>query len=774
MRGLSLLIAVAGLLLAPAMPRDALAVTDEDVVKAIEKAKQFLISQQGTDGYWPEPGTYYRAQPAACGNSEIAMYTLVYIGEHPNRPHIEKGLQALMYRGLNYTYAISTRAMAYAVLLQQPSKATGAKRDLLRTALKADVQWLVTNQGHHGGWDYNQASGRYDFSNSQLAILALREAALAGIEIPDSVWAKAQKLYFDRQQQDGSWNYGDPGNNHIGGKVPGYGSMTAAGLASIFITADNLDLGSGCPCRGGVSTKTRGDLERHIDTCLKWLSQQFRVDGNPKHPDAEHHYYWLYGVERVGIAAGFKYFGDHNWYREGAEWLVKNQQPNGAWGNLPETCFAMLYLYKGRAPILYEKLEFRAADGRTDQWNNHRRDLANLTNYIEKKKEQLFHWQIVNLRAPVGELHEAPVLYMTPEAPPGFTDDEKKKLRQFTDTGGTILVEASCGNPGVRKWFQAFAAEVWPEWPLKPLGPDHGSFQDPNPLKQRPEILGVSDGVRTCVFYAMDDVSCAWQTKAVASKEYLFQWGINLFTYATDHAPLRYKLSTPEKAKTDRYKSPVNGGDKTTLQVARLRYEGTAWTTGRNYKCFDRVVTELARRANVALKVNEAGAGAGELRDVDAAYLVATGPIGLSDADRQALKNYLAKGGFLWIEAAAGSPAADPEIQKLAAAAGWQLKPLPKEHPLVTGTFKKALGYNLSTGVQFSRVLRVTRLGPRSFADFSGIYQNGKLVGVYSPFDVVYSTAGYEAYGRRGYSQEDALAVATNIILALTDRANLE
>jgi len=774
MRRLSLLIVVAGFLLAPALARDALAVTDEDVMKAVEKAKQFLISQQGADGYWPEPGTYYRAQPPNCGNSEMAMYTLVYTGEHPNRPHIEKGIQALMYRNLNYTYAISMRAMAYAILLQQPGKAVGAKRDMLRNALKADVQWLVTSQGTLGGWDYNQFSGRYDFSNSQLAILALREAALAGIEIPDSVWAKAQKLYFQRQQQDGSWNYGDPGNGHIGGNVPGYGSMTAAGLASVFITADNLDLNSGCPCRGGASARTRGDLERRIDTCLTWLSQQFRVDGNPKHPDAQHHYYWLYGVERAGIAAGFKYFGDHNWYREGAEFLVKSQQPGGGWGSLPDTCFAMLFLYKGRAPILYEKLEFRTTDGRSDQWNNHRRDIANLTNYIEKKKEQLFHWQIVNLRASLAELHEAPVLYLTPESPPVFSDDDKKKLRQFTDTGGTILVEASCGNPGVRKWFQAFAAEVWPEWPLKPLGPDHGSFQDPHPLKQRPEILGISDGVRTCVFYAMDDVSCAWQTKAVASKEYLFQWGINLFTYATDHAPLRYKLSTPEKAKTDRYNSPVRGGDKMTLQVARLKYEGTAWTTGCNYKGFDRVVTELSRKVNVALKVHEAGASAGELKDADAAYLVATGPIGLADADRQALKNYLAKGGFLWIEAAAGSPAADAEIQKLAAAAGWQLKTLPKEHPLVSGTFKKALGYDLSAGVQFSRVLRVTRLGPRAFADFSGIYQDGKLVGVYSPFDVVYSTTGYDAYGRRGYSQEDALAVATNIILALTDRANLE
>jgi len=767
--------AAAALCLAPLGLPSALALTDDDVVKAIDKAKQSLISQQGQNGFWPEQR--YHAASADYGHSETALFTLIYTGEHPNRPYIERGLEALMGRALDYTYAISMRAMAYATLLQR-NLVSGQKRDLVRTALKADALALVAFQGSHGGWDYKSlggSAGRYDLSNTQLAILALREAALAGIEIPDVVWQRSQALYFKLQKQDGAWNYGEH-NAQLGQNTPGYGSMTAAGLASIFITADNLDLNSGCPCRGGVSNKTRGDLERRIDTALRWLSEQFRADANPKSPHAPdwHRLYWLYAVERVGIAAGFKYFGDHNWYKEGAEWLLKNQQPGGAWGGIPETCFALMFLYKGRAPILYEKLEFKAADGRTDQWNNHRRDIANLTGYVEKQKEQLFAWQIVNLRGSVEELHEAPILYITPEAPPAFSDADKKKLREFTDTGGTILVEASCGNPTVRKWFTDFAKEVWPEWPLKPLGPDHGSFQDPNPLKQRPEILGVTDGIRTAVFYAMDDVSCPWQTKALASKDYLFKWGINLFTYATDHAPLRYKLSNPEKARTDRYKSPVRGGDKTAVQVARLKYNGDAWMTGRNYKCFEPVIAYLSRVANVNLKANDAGAAAAELKGVDAAYIAAAGPVTLSSADRQALKDYLAGGGFLWIEAAAGLPTADPEVQKLAAAAGWQLKPLPKEHPAVTGTLKKALGYNLAAGVQFSRALKVARLGPRAFADLSGIYQDGKLVGIYSPFDVLYSATGYEAYGRRGYQQEDALAVATNIVLCLTDRPGLE
>jgi hypothetical protein len=767
---LSLSLATASLVTLVVTPA-ALGLTDTEVVRAIDKAKEFLISRQGGNGLWPEQS--YHAAPSPCGNSEMALFTLAYTGEHPNRPVIAKALDALMNRNLDYTYAISMRVMAYAII---QNKLASPKRDIVRNALKADVQWLIAAQGGHGGWDYTSlagSNGRYDLSNTQMAILALREAAIAGIEIPDFVWKRTQGLYFKLQKSDGAWNYGEH-NDHIGKGVPGYGSMTAAGLASIFITADNLDLASGCPCKGTVSNKIKSDLDRRIDMALDWLSKDFKASGNPKAPDGDgwHKWYWLYSVERVGIAAGYKYFGDHDWYREGAEHIIKSQDGSGAWGDIPDTCFCTLFLYKGRAPVLYNKLQFNGADGKLGEWHNHRRDIANLTAYIEKSKEQMFHWQIVNLRRPVEELHDAPVLFLTPETVPAFSDEEKKKLREFTDTGGTILIEASCGNPTIRKWVQEFAKEVWPEWPLKGLGPDHGSFLDPNPLKQRPEILGADDGIRTFLFYSMDDISCPWQTKAYAGRDYLFKWGINLFTYATDHGALRAKLAEREPAK-DRYNTPIKSGPTTSLTVARLKYEG-AWTAGRQYKGFEQIAKNVSKKAGINLKVEEGGVSASELANRDVAYMAVAGSAAaLAPADKDALKQYLSKGGFLWLEAVCGAPASDQAIQKLAGEMGWQMKPIEKTHPLLTGTFNAGLGYNISQGVQYRRVLRVTRLG-RAFADFSGIYQDGKLVGLYSPFDVVFCSTGYDAYSCRGYPQDDALAVATNIVVFLTDRTGAE
>ncbi len=787
MRLILFLITATGLMLALAA-RPASAITDEEVRRSIEKGREYLINKQ-TGGQWPE--MVYWNSPAPAGNTELAAMTLLYTGSHPtNSAVMVQTLDALLQRKLDYTYGVACRTMAYAYALRS-MKTASPRRDAIRQALVADAQWLVAAQRADGGWSYRLAvagSRPVDFSNTQFAILALWEAAKAGVEIPDAVWLRTLRLYFAAQKPDGSWNYRIPEGDE-GGSTPGYGSMTAAGLATIYICADRLDLASGCPCAGGKSGgANRAEINRRINLALGWIEKYFNVTTNPqavKHK-AEHILYWLYAVERVGIAAGYKYFGNHNWYKEGAERLVAQQNADGSWsagdpeayraggpgnddpGRHSNTCFAILFLYKGRAPLLFNKLQ-DTPGGQEWEWDPHRRDIANLTAYIEKDKEQLFQWQIVSLNGTLEELHEAPVLYISAESAPAFTAEEKKKLRDFTDTGGTILVEASCGNQAVRDWFKKFAKEVWPEWAVKPLGPDHGSFLDPYPLKtQRPEILGIDDGLRTCVFYAMDDISCPWQTKALASKEYIFKWGINLYTYATDHSPLRAKLDTQSPAKSDRYASAIRGGAKGALSLARLKTDGD-WTANLNYKGFDRIAAEFSKRAAVRASVAEDGVDATALAGQDAAYLTGSKEVVLNEAAQQALKAYLAKGGFLWAEAAGGSLAFDQSFTKLAADMGLELKPIEKTAPLMTGKFNRAVGYNLATGVQFRHALKVTRVG-RPSADLVGLYLDGKMVGVYSPFDIVFSSTPYEAYGCRGYQSEDAIAVATNILLGLTDR----
>ena len=65
--------------------------------------------------------------------------------------------------------------------------------------------------------------------------------------------------------------------------------------------------------------------------------------------------YTLFGIERVGLASGFKYLGAHDWYRELAAKSIPTQWPDGGFGRSPngadtiaDTSFVVLFLSRGK------------------------------------------------------------------------------------------------------------------------------------------------------------------------------------------------------------------------------------------------------------------------------------------------------------------------------------------------------------------------------------------------------------------------------------------
>jgi hypothetical protein len=489
-----------------------------DVAKAFQRGREYLVGLANPDGSFRAT----REEGGIGCISALVFMTLAGTDEDPAKPHMAKGLNYLLDLDSDQGFGQDdANRQGYAVpiriigLSYVHNKLLGDKRTAVRQKMTEDIMRLTVGQATNGGWRYALKGGAdYDFSVSQWPILAFREANLVGIKFPLDSLRKARGLYYKGQNTDGGWHYQLKG--------PSYGSMSAAGAASLFILNDMLDPSVGCPCGNGRSRPHDASLDRRINLSLAWLDKNFSTTENPLAqgaPRAAQVFYWLYSAERAGIASGRKYFGDHDWYKEGAARIVASQNKNGNWGDTADTCFALLFLYKGRAPVLFNKVQF---DG---DWNMHPRDVANLTRYIEQTQGQPLRWQVVDLKVPVEELREAPILYITAESPPKWDQEPEalKKLREFTDTGGTILFEASCGNPNVRKWFMDFAKKVWPEWTLQALAPEHNIYNQPMPLKAQPALQGIDDGRRTIVFYSPDDISCAWQTKEVASKDYLFK-----------------------------------------------------------------------------------------------------------------------------------------------------------------------------------------------------------------------------------------------------------
>ena len=737
--------------------------TPEAFRQAIEKGKAYLLSRQQPDGQnrWPAYALFRLKHYPPYQPYDSTLTTL----------GVELGLRP----GTTRTVSLHVLALTYACPRFSAEENEGKK---IERAVKADLQWLVKAQGGHGGWGdrpLGGGDGPWDLASTALALQALSMAGRFEVTIPPAVWQRAERLLMAAQQADGAWNDGDLSASGAGGTPRG--AATAAALAALGITQGQVAREPPDSPRGAADTTQR------IDRAVAWIGRAFTLDADPGAPatpaaPAAQKFFWLLQAERAALVWGIKRYGDHDWWQEGLNHLLKTQAADGSWGDIQSTYYALLFLAEGHPPVLFSKLRF-AGD-----WNSHPRDIANLTSYashiLECEGNVEMFWQVVDLAEPLKGLHDAPVLVIDATSRPAFSDADAKKLRAFTDTGGTILLVGPGKATVPDTWLDDFAQRVWPEWPMRLLAKDHVLFLERFQFRgDRPNIMGIDDGLRTLVFAVDADAARIWQDYEVECGENLFKLAPNLQYYATNTSPFIYRPRPP--AVRPPPAALEKAGPPTTLKLARLKYDGGDWTVGRQYRGFERVITAVKERAGMTLAVDESGVAAAGLAGHDVAYLAASPGMAVSEADRTALKQYVSGGGRLWIEAVAGRTDTDAAVKKLAADAGWELRTLPGTDPVVTGEMDKAVGYRLMAQTDkpgrpvfprpfaFSRSLRVERLG-RPYAELAGVYQGDRLVGLYSPFDVVFSTTGYPACGCRGYESEAAEEVATNLLLYLSDR----
>ena len=533
--------------------------------------------------------------------------------------------------------------------------------------------------------------------------------------------------------------------------------MTAAGLASLFITQDYLLIGRKWdPCHGGTR-------DEHIEKGLAWMDKNVHT----MLEQGQHYYYGLYGIERIGVASGRKYFGTVDWYKAGADELVKKQAANGSWGNLPDTVFAMLFLVRGRAPVVMNKLEYAAADPKggakkqEEPWNERPRDVANFAHWSTKQIEQYLNWQIVNLKVSADDLHDAPILYISGSEALNFGDAEIKKLREFAQEGGLILGNADCGSLAFSKSFIDLGSKAFPKYEFRDLPANHPIFTDEqfkaSKWKTKPRVQALSNGVRELMVLVPEaDLGRAWQTRSEKTREDLFQLGQDLFLYAVDKSNLRARGETYIVRADAKVKAAHE------LKVARLVVgenpdpEPAGW---------HRLGNLLHNHYKLDLAVENVKPGDGKLAGFKLAHLTGTTKFKLTPEQQKELKAFADNGGTLVVDAAGGSSDfADSAEVELAAVFGGSPGTtgaiLPPTHAVYArpGAKVEKFGYR-----EFVRGKLTGRLdAPR----VRGIEQGGRVAVFYSREDLSAGMVGEPVDGVLGYNPETATEIMRNIVLS--------
>ena len=313
----------------------------------VDRAVDYLKRNQQDSGGWSTDKTPGVTGVALTGmlrtgritpKDPVAEKALKYIESlvDPEHKHIAgKGAKVQLQ---NYVTSINVMALVQANQSEKYRAIIGDAVEFLKKLQWDEGEGKDPKDPYYGGAGYDSKS-RPDLSNTQTFLDALKAA---GVSPDDPAFKKAQ-LFVSRCQNikgesndqpwakligDGSFIYtpasggvtkviDEPGAD---GALPGYGSMTYAGIKSLIYCGVSKD-------------------DPRIKKAYEWIQHNYDVNHNPGMPDkrAEWGLYYYYhtmakcldtlGLDYVVDAQGVK----HDWRKDITKALAKRQRFDGSW-----------------------------------------------------------------------------------------------------------------------------------------------------------------------------------------------------------------------------------------------------------------------------------------------------------------------------------------------------------------------------------------------------------------------------------------------------------
>jgi hypothetical protein len=348
---------------------------------AIIRGTEWVRSQVGEDGSCRAYDDKYPYGPTC-----LAALTLLRCGVDREDPLIGRLMETIRSCQPIHTYEISIALMAMEAFYAPADEVAdihAGKADVpwRRKVAKEDLRWMTRladrllrikeHRAKGWGWGYDEETPRWDLSNTQYAALGLLAAWRCGVEIHEEVWIQMAEglLLYQSKGEEIALRLVRVGEKErrktrAGRRVKarglGYypndqapkGSMTCGGLSALRICRDILR------AERSRAFGKKG-LDRKVDAALDegwaWMASHWMIQRHAPDHGRSWILYYLYSLERAGVLCRVRKVNGHDWYYEGAAWLLATQGEDGHWegsrSTLVDTCFALLFLKRATIPV---------------------------------------------------------------------------------------------------------------------------------------------------------------------------------------------------------------------------------------------------------------------------------------------------------------------------------------------------------------------------------------------------------------------------------------
>jgi len=351
-----------------------------------------------------------------------------------------------------------------------------------------------------------------------------------------------------------------------------------------------------------------------------------------------------------------------------------------------------------------------------------------------------------------------------------LNDEIRQKLARYVQDGGTIIGDACCGWNDFTEAFRREIELIFPGRPLHKMLPEEPVFSsyykmntltykkaDGSTYVEEPCLEGIDFGCRTGVIFSPCDMTCGWDGHEHPRGirvliDQARQVGANIITYVLGTYQLGRFLSS-----TKVYHE-AEAPSRDDFVMAQLIHEGD-WDPDPS------AVHNLLKHArdNSTLEVKFKRANV-HLKDPKAAtypllYMTGHREFTWNKEEVGRLQRYLKAGGLLLADACCGRMSFDMAFRREIAKVfpEHNLQRLPQDHPL----------YHCHYDVRRVEVTPRVRedFGPVETPELEGITADGRLMVVYSRFDLGNGWEQFPHAYSYGLKDKSALEIGTNMIV---------